>query len=163
VPTLERSILDQIVPARDVGAMIHGQKLFGDALTSPGRVQRRNQWRRDSNNHRTSRAVWPWRPLNSDEFWCSVTRLQLGWPGPWALNKKSGAPATLRTPTIVPWLQFNRRCGPTVCGRAWSPEVGYFWNSLGFRQPSTFTEEQKLRPSSTVPPRLPDRSATDGF
>src|SRR5262245_24165012 len=30
VPTMERSLIDQLVPARDVGAMLHGQKLFGN-------------------------------------------------------------------------------------------------------------------------------------
>jgi phosphate-selective porin OprO/OprP len=30
VPTLERSIFDQLVPARDVGLMVHGYKLFND-------------------------------------------------------------------------------------------------------------------------------------
>ena len=30
VPTMERSIIDQLVPARDEGVMIHGQKLFED-------------------------------------------------------------------------------------------------------------------------------------
>ena len=30
VPTLERSLVDQLIPARDLGMMIHGQKLLGD-------------------------------------------------------------------------------------------------------------------------------------
>src|SRR5262249_29474360 len=29
VPTVERSLIDQFVPARDVGVMIHGRRLFG--------------------------------------------------------------------------------------------------------------------------------------
>src|SRR5207248_8959874 len=32
VPTLERSLIDQLVPARDEGLMIHGRKLLGDRL-----------------------------------------------------------------------------------------------------------------------------------
>src|SRR5262249_15217686 len=32
VPTVERSLIDQLVPARDEGVMVHGQKLFGDRL-----------------------------------------------------------------------------------------------------------------------------------
>ena len=32
VPLMERSIFDQLMPARDPGAMIHGQKLFGDRV-----------------------------------------------------------------------------------------------------------------------------------
>src|SRR5262249_49317264 len=32
VPTMERSLIDQLVPARDEGVMMHGQKLFGDRL-----------------------------------------------------------------------------------------------------------------------------------
>src|SRR5262249_5790607 len=32
VPTVERSIIDQLVPARDCGLMVHGQKLFDDKL-----------------------------------------------------------------------------------------------------------------------------------
>src|SRR5438132_610918 len=30
VPTAERSLIDQIVPSRDAGLMVHGQKLFGN-------------------------------------------------------------------------------------------------------------------------------------
>ena len=30
IPTVERSIIDQLAPARDVGVMVHGEKLFGD-------------------------------------------------------------------------------------------------------------------------------------
>ena len=32
VPTMERSLIDQLVPARDEGIMVHGQKLFGNRL-----------------------------------------------------------------------------------------------------------------------------------
>src|SRR5207244_7364074 len=38
VPTLDRSLIDQLVPARDVGVMVHGQRLFDDRLDYAGSV-----------------------------------------------------------------------------------------------------------------------------
>ena len=49
VPTMERSMMDQLVPQRDEGVMIHGHKWFDDRFDICGR---RLQWRRQRQHHR---------------------------------------------------------------------------------------------------------------
>jgi len=80
-----------------------------------------------------------------------------------ALNKKRFAPQHCGRRPSFPGCSSIRRCGPTVLRTRWSPEVAYFWNSLGIRSPVHFTRS-KARPSSPVPSSaflidLP----TDGF
>jgi phosphate-selective porin OprO/OprP len=151
VPTLERSMIDQIVPARDVGAMIHGQKLFGDRFdyalaVSNGEINGDG----DSNNQKDLVGRVAVRPLNSDEVWTSVRGLQLGVAGTVGIEQEPIAPATLRTPATVPWFQFNSTVRADGLRTRWSPELVYFWNSFGCAA-QYIHQKQEMRPNSIGP------------
>jgi phosphate-selective porin OprO/OprP len=148
VPTLERSMIDQIVPSRDVGAMIHGQKLFGDRFdfavaVSNGEINGDG----DTNNQKDFAGRVAVRPLNWDELWTSVRGLQVGVAGTIGIEQEPVSPSTMRTPATVPWFQFNSTVRADGLRTRWSPELVYFWNSFGFAA-QYMRQEQKLQPSA---------------
>jgi phosphate-selective porin OprO/OprP len=108
IPTCERSLVDQLVPARDVGAMVHGQKLFGDRLdfyaaVSNGEIN--GSFDVNENKDLAGRLVV--RPLNGLEFIPLVRLFQVGISGSIGVEQEAIMPASLKTPATVTWLQFN--------------------------------------------------------
>ncbi|MBI1914450.1 MAG: hypothetical protein HYS12_06885 [Planctomycetes bacterium] len=147
VPTLERSMIDQLVPARDEGVMVHGQKLFGDRLdyalsVSNGEINADF----DSEKRKDLNARLAVRPLNDPEFWPVVRGLQLGVAGTIGIEQEPVSPTTLRTPGTVPWFQFNSTVRADGLRRRLSPELVYFYKGLGFAA-QYFYQEQRLRPT----------------
>jgi phosphate-selective porin OprO/OprP len=152
VPTLERSIFDQLVPARDEGIMIHGQKLFGDKLdygiaVSNGEINGDF----DTNKLKDVNGRLAIRPLNWDGLHPALRPLQLGISAGTGVEEEPVMPNTLRTPATVQWFQFN----PTVRANGrrdrWSPEVAYIYNAFGFAA-QYFRQEQQLSPSFSGAP-----------
>src|SRR5207237_3447919 len=79
VPTMERSLIDQLVPARDEGVMIHGQKLLEDKLdyavaVSNGAINGDF----DTNKQKDLAGRLAIRPLNFPGWWPVLRGLQLG-------------------------------------------------------------------------------------
>jgi phosphate-selective porin OprO/OprP len=115
VPVIERSLIDQMVPARDVGLMIHGQKLFDDRLDYGvsifGGVRDGDQ---DTDGNREGAARIAIRPIDG---------LQLGIAG--AIGEDEGVvtPNVLRTPASVPWLLFADDARPNGLRWRYSPEL----------------------------------------
>ena len=75
VPTLERSLIDQLVPQRDVGLMVHGQKLLGDRLdyavsVSNGEINGDS----DTNDLKDLVGRVVVRPLNDERLWPILKR-----------------------------------------------------------------------------------------
>lgn len=149
VPTMERSMIDQLVPARDVGVMIHGQKLFDDfldygAAVSNGQIN----GDADNNEHKDVNARVAVRPFYDPCEWPVLHYLQPGVSIGVGVEQELVNPNTLRTPATVPWLVFD----PTVRanGVRWrlSPELTYFLGGFGFAT-QYFHQEQKLQPSAT--------------
>jgi phosphate-selective porin OprO/OprP len=139
VPTLERSLIDQIVPARDVGVMVHGQKLLGNRFDyAIGVFDGEINGDSDTNNSLdlAYRAVV--RPFEGDFFPCYLQSLQLGLSGTVGTESETMNPSTIKTPAGVPWLTFAPNgATPTVLSRAtgvrtrWVPELAYFYGPFG--------------------------------
>jgi phosphate-selective porin OprO/OprP len=132
VPTLERSLIDQLVPARDVGVMVHGQHLLNNhfdyaVAVSNGEINGDT----DLNNNKDLNARVEVRPFGatSDKFFLHY--LELGMSGGFGSQNQPVQPAQLNTPLGVKWFTFN----PTVFAygerRRLSPEVTYFYGPLG--------------------------------
>jgi phosphate-selective porin OprO/OprP len=132
VPTLERSLIDQVVPSRDPGVMVHGQKLLGNRLdyylaVCNGGINT------DYDTNDQKDFVWRVvvRPFNSDGFWPILRGLQIGMDGTTGLQREAQTPQVLRTPATIPWLAFNNGVLDDGVRNRWSPEVAYFYGPLG--------------------------------
>lgn len=126
VPFVERSIFDQLGPARDVGVMVHGQKLLGDrldyALSVYGGV-RDGDLDNDRNKEGAGRvALRPFRGEGLPEW---LTGLQVGLAGTVGEDEGVLAAPTLRTPANVPWFAFRSDAKPDGARWRWSPELAY--------------------------------------
>jgi phosphate-selective porin OprO/OprP len=151
VPTLERSIFDQLVPARDVGLMIHGQKLLGDRLdyavsVSNGEINGSG----DTNDIKDFAGRIAVRPLNDERLWPVFRGLQLGISGTTGKEEEPVNPNTLKTPAGVRFFQFNSTVRADGLRNRYSPEVSYFYGPLGFAA-QYFRQDQVLEPSFTGP------------
>jgi phosphate-selective porin OprO/OprP len=149
VPTMERSLIDQLTPARDFGLMVHGQKLLDGRLdyavaVSNGDVNSDT----DLNDHKDIAGRLVVYPFGGPEGPWWLKHLQVGISGTYGHENELVSPTTLRTPATVPWFQFN----PTVRAEGhrsrWSPELAYFAGPFGFAA-QYLREEQELRPSTT--------------
>jgi phosphate-selective porin OprO and OprP len=151
VPTIERSIIDQLVPARDVGFMLHGQKLFDDRLdwaiaVSNGEINGDN----DTNSHKDVAGRIVLRPFNDPSASCWLRGLQIGISGTMGNEQEPISPARLRSPAFVPWFQFNKTVVADGDRDRWSPEVAYFCGPFGFAA-QYLHETQEMRPNSVAP------------
>jgi len=149
-PFMERSLIDQLVPARDVGVMLQGQNLFSGmldyALAGSNGEQNGDG---DTNGAKdiTSRvAVRPfaWRKGGVLE------RLQVGAAVDVGNQFEPMAPQTLRTPANIPFFQFSRSAIADGRRSRWSPELIYFFGPFGFAT-QYFHMDQYLRPSAIGP------------
>jgi phosphate-selective porin OprO/OprP len=162
-PFLERSLIDQLVPARDVGVMIHGHQMCGDRLEygvsiSNGEING-GTGNTDSNNGKDLNARVAVRPFNDDD-WDLLRHLQFGVSGSVGIENEAMSPSPLRTPAQVPWLAFT---SPTTGLADYaegertrvSPELVYFYHSFGFAS-QYYAEQQKIATSATATPvRVP--------
>lgn len=171
VPTVERSLIDQFVPARDVGVMIHGRRLFGgrfDYYASVANGEINGDF--DTNNRKDvfgrlvlrpfQEAAW----LKGLQFGVSVsTGIEQGTifnnPGTTIVtNDLTGL--TLRTPGQIPWFKFNNIANagggisnvvlPDGLRDRISPEVTYFYKGLGLAA-QYFHQIQDVRLSNAGP------------
>jgi phosphate-selective porin OprO and OprP len=151
VPTLERSLIDQLVPQRDVGLMLHGQKLLGNRLdyavsVSNGEINGNG----DTNDLKDLAGRVAVRPLNDERLLPIVRGFQIGISGSTGKEQEPMNPNTLRTPANVPFFQFNPGVRADGLRNRWSPEVSYFYRSFGFAA-QYFEQVQDLRPSFVGP------------
>jgi phosphate-selective porin OprO/OprP len=151
VPTVERSMIDQLVPARDEGIMLHGQKLFEDRFefglaVSNGEIN----GDADTNEHKDFNGRIAVRPFNSPEFMDFIHLLQIGISGGVGIEQEPVNPAVLRTPATVPWFTYNATVRADGVRSRLSPELSYFDGPFGFAA-QYFRQEQELRPSAVAP------------
>jgi phosphate-selective porin OprO/OprP len=146
VPTMERSLIDQLVPARDEGVMIHGQKLFGDRFDY-GLSVSNGEINGDFDTSKLKDFNWrvAFRPLNDPDFWPILRGFQIGMAGTTGAEQEPVSPAALRTPATVLWFQFNPAVRADGLRNRWSPELAYFYGPLGFAS-QYFHEDEELRP-----------------
>lgn len=144
VPTLERSIFDQLVPARDVGLMVHGYKLFDDRFDYQASVFNgtiNGDQDTDANKEAAGRVVV--RPLRGWDLPDWAEPLQLGIAGTFGNDHGTLAPTTLKTPAFVPWFQYSAAARPDGVRTRWSPELAYIYGPFGLAA-QYYEENQKL-------------------
>ena len=162
VVTLERSLIDQLVPARDVGLMVHGQKLFGDrfdyGFSIYGGVQN-GDGDTDRNREAAGRlAMRPFRGAALD----LLEGLQLGIAGTIGDDEGVIAPQILRTPALVPWFRFGDDVRPNGLRYRWSPEVGYVCGPAGIAA-QYYYETRELQYLAGTPGRTNTDLTSRGF
>jgi phosphate-selective porin OprO/OprP len=152
VPTVERSIIDQLVPARDEGIMIHGQKLLDNKLdyavaVSNGEINGDF----DTNALKEVNGRVAVRPFNCEGLWPILRGVQLGISGGTGVDEESVNPNPLRTPATVQWLKFNSNTVANGRRDRVTPEISYFFKGLGFAA-QYYWEDQHLSPASVPAP-----------
>jgi phosphate-selective porin OprO/OprP len=158
-PLMERSLIDQLVPARDIGVMVHGQNLLSDRLDYALAVSNGEQnGDTDTNNSKDFNARLAGRPFAGWED-SPLRRLQFGMSGGWGVEREPVNPTGLRSPAGVTFFQFAN--GVLADGSRWrlSPEVAYFLGPFGMSA-QYFHMEQKFQQSAAAPV---ERVPFDGF
>ena len=157
VPTMERSMMDQLCPQRDEGAMIHGERLFCGRFDYAVAVSNGdpNDSTIDDNNDKDFNARAVLRPF-FEPCGCDVLRgWQIGIAGSFgvendSVSTTSSTPPTITTPATVTWFAYNSGVVANGVRHRISPELVYFYHSLGFAS-QYYHQDQKLQPSSTKP------------
>ncbi len=139
VPTMERSMMDQLVPQRDEGVMIHCHKWFDDRFDIAVAVCNgdANDSTIDNNQHKDFNGRVVFRPFNTPDGWEPARGLAFGLSGGEgieneALSTTSSTPPTITTPAYVTWFAFNTGVAANGGRDRISPELTYFYHSLGF-------------------------------
>ena len=138
VPTVERSMIDQIVPARDVGAMIHGYRLFNDQVDYAfGAFNGEINGDMDTNKIADFAGRIVWRPLNYSSLPDYLHLLQIGISGTAGKEQEQLSLTgvnneTIRTPGGVPWLTFEKNDYANGIRTRVVPEFTYFYEQFGF-------------------------------
>jgi phosphate-selective porin OprO and OprP len=150
VPTLERSLIDQLVPARDLGAMIHGENVFQNRLDyavsiSNGEINGNST---DLNNHKDVDGRIAIRPLNDPDLPEWLRYFQVGVSGGVGVEQEAINPATLKEPDTVPFLSFNSTVRADGVRTRLCPELAYFYGPFGFLA-QYYSEQQDMEPNST--------------
>jgi phosphate-selective porin OprO/OprP len=151
VPLVERSMIDQLVPARDVGAMLHGENLFENRFewgvsVSNGEINGNG----DTNDRKDLAARMAVRPFNSEEFGPLFRGWLFGISVTTGIEQEPINPNTLTTPAGIPWFAFNSTVQANGLRNRWSPEVVYFNGPLGVAG-QYFEQDQKLQPAFSGP------------
>src|SRR5262249_47448305 len=156
VPTMERSLFDQLVPQRDVGVMLHGQKLFGDRFDYAVAVHDGViNGDTDTNAPKDLSARVVLRPFQSEAFGQWLKGLQFGMAFNTGVSQQPVSPTPWRTPAGVPW--FTYATGVREDGRRnrWSPELAYFYGPLGLAAQYLY-ETQRVRSPTRPVGRIPE-------
>lgn len=138
VPTVERSIIDQLTPARDVGVMIHGYRLFNDQVEYAfGVFNGEINGDLDTNQISDFAGRIAWRPLNYEALPDYLHLLQIGVSGTTGkeqepLSLTGVGNETLKTPGGVPFLTFVKNAYANGIRTRVVPELSYFCDQFGF-------------------------------
>jgi len=154
VPTMERSMLDQIVPARDEGLMLHGRNLFDNRLdwgvsVSNGEINGNS----DTNGSKDFVGRLAVRPFGAPDSLLWLQGLQVGISGSTGTEQEPINPNAFKTPAQVRFFQFNSTVQANGLRNRYSPEVVYFYKALGFAT-QYMHMNQEMRPNSVGPGAL---------
>jgi phosphate-selective porin OprO and OprP len=150
VPFLERSMIDQITPARDPGIMAHAENIFagrfdyGFSLSNGG-----INGDLDTNQSSDFDARVVIRPFNSPDCWCCLCGWQFGLSGGFGNEHEPINPSILHTPAGVPWFEFNSTVTAAGVRTRFCPEVAYFLGPLGLAA-QYMDQHQEMRPAAAL-------------
>jgi phosphate-selective porin len=135
---MERSMMDQLVPQRDEGFMIHGEKLFCNRFDYAVAISNGdpNDSIVDSNIHKDFNGRLVFRPFSDPERWDALRGLQFGIDGSVgveneALGTTSSTTPIITTPATVTWFAYNTGVAANGMRDRISPELAYFYHSFG--------------------------------
>ena len=157
VPTMERSMMDQLVPQRDEGAMIHGEKLLDGRFDYAFAICNGdpNDSTLDDNNDKDLNGRVVLRPFYDADNCGALDGLRLGISYGIGVendtvSSTSSTPPTITTPATVTWFAYNSGVVANGVRHRISPELVYFYRSLGFAA-QYYHQDQGLQASSTKP------------
>ena len=157
VPTMERSMMDQLVPQRDEGVMIHGHKLFGDRFDNAAAVSNGdpNDSTIDNNQHKDFNGrIASARSMIRRLGICSrlaVRGIRRRGRRERAVSTASSSPPIITTPATVTWFAYNTGVLANGVRDRISPELVYFYHSFGFAA-QYYQEDQVLQSTAKNPP-----------
>jgi phosphate-selective porin OprO and OprP len=157
VPVAERSLIDQLVPQRDEGVMVHGQNLLAGRLDYAAAVFNGEiNGEQDTNNAKDLAARIAVRPFFDRDRpgTTPLGHLQFGFAFTTGIEQETVSPNPLRTPSQIAWFTFNTGVRANGVRNRYSPEVSYFYGPFGFAA-QYFREDQAL--SSTASTRAVPR------
>jgi phosphate-selective porin OprO and OprP len=150
LPTIERSLLEPILPNRDTGAMLWGLNLLEnrfDYMLAVSNGQRDADIDTNPSKQVVGRVVF--RPTPDPQH--SITRgLSMGYSVSFGLDSEAVTPATYRTALGVPWFNFDS--GTRYDGSVYrhGPELMYCYQSFGFGGQAVWAEDE-FRPAKSQP------------
>jgi phosphate-selective porin OprO/OprP len=156
VPFMERSLIDQLVPARDIGIMLHGEKLLGDRVDwgmsySNGEINGDT----DNNDLKDFAARIVVRPFKGIEALSFLDLLQIGIAGTTGVQQEQMTNFVLRTPAGVPFFSYLTTVRADGLRNRWSPEASYFLGGFGIAA-QYFHQNQVFRaPNGTTLVNVP--------
>jgi phosphate-selective porin OprO and OprP len=150
VPTLERSIIDQLTPQRDIGAMIHGEDIFKGRFDyavsiSNGEI---NGNTTDTNNHKDVDGRVAIRPFNDPDGWEWARYFGIGVSGGFGIEQEPMSPSSLKTPDTVTFFTFSSTARADGLRTRLCPELDYYYGPFGFLA-EYYDQHQDIRASAT--------------
>ncbi len=156
VPTMERSMMDQLCPQRDEGAMIHGERLLCGRFDYAVAVSNGdpNDSTIDTNNDKDFNARAVLRPFYDPDGCGVLNGFQVGIAGSFgvendAVSTTSSTPPTITTPATVTWFAYNTGATANGVRHRISPELVYFYHSLGFAS-QYYHQDEKMQYVTTA-------------
>jgi phosphate-selective porin OprO/OprP len=152
VPVAERSLIDQLVPQRDEGVMVHGQNLLGGRVDYAAAVfNGETNGNTDTNNAKDVAARIAVRPFFDSERpgTTPLGHLQFGFAFTTGVEQEAITPNPLRTPSQIAWFTFNTGVRANGVRNRYSPEVSYFYGPFGFAA-QYFHEDQSLSSAAST-------------
>jgi phosphate-selective porin OprO and OprP len=149
VPTLERSMIDQFVPARDEGVMFHGENLIGNRLDyAIGVFNGETNGDADTNNSSDVAARVVTRPFAGDAMPIWLQHIQFGASGTFGQENEAMVPNPLRTPATVPFLTWTSGDKAYGTRTRFIPEYSYFCGPFGFYAEYLIMEQEIQGPAA---------------
>jgi phosphate-selective porin OprO/OprP len=164
VPTMERSLFDQLVPQRDVGILLHGEKLLDHHLdyafsVSNGEINGNT----DLNNNKDVNGRIALHPFGGEEQPPALRYLELGVSGSFGDQNQPVQPNTLFTPLGVRWFVFNPTVQAYGARSRWSPDASYFLGPLGMAAQYFHMDQEMIASTTGVAARKRVPVIANGF
>jgi phosphate-selective porin OprO/OprP len=155
LPFMERSMIDELAPARDVGVMFFGRKVLRDKMdywVSFFNGIRDGDFETGEGKEVSGRVVFHF--FDDNERTPLLYGLQIGMSCAMGEHYDDVVqPNRLRTPAAVRWFQYNSSVQEAGFRLRLSPEISYFYGPFGCAS-QWFYEEQDLTPTITSPLRV---------
>jgi phosphate-selective porin OprO/OprP len=149
IPSLERSLIDQMMPSRDIGVMVHGQNLYGNRFDyAASFCNGETNGDADTNNNTDFAYRGVVRPFAGDEMPVWARYAQIGVSGSVGRENEAFMPTPLKTPATVPWLNFTAGDRANGIRTRIVPEYSYFCGPVGFFAQYLWMEQEVVGPAA---------------